>query len=523
MRVAYVWNHAVQAEETLQKPRAVQLGPERPDTFSERLANLHDRIPVLHYMVAALAVGLSVAAIVGAILELPVFLFLVAVLPAGLVTGALAVLGVWILLRMWHGAHRPGPTRIAQLSDTVEADGVVTLLAPSGAGYALQLRPFMGGELWIGGARRRVQDLMAQGSEVKLGPDDYGVVTIGAGAVFFQQVRNATRAPANDGVDSGVIAAFCLSAFLFLSMAVFVLLISRALPSGHGLDLPPDLVAEFMVTPPPEDLDEQLRQDSGTETEDPGLRSRDETGGRRHEGDEGRVGREDARQEDTEIAGEQRTEVATKVRQMGLLGALSGGAEENVIADALDIPDVGEILGGTGSARTILGRGSGGAGLRGTGTGGGGDGTGSLFGAGDIGRGIGAGRGGGLGRGQGGIGVKGRTREERTISVQRGTPQVSGYLSAEQINRVVRANQAAIRYCYEVEVQRQPNLRGRVSIQWRINLQGSVTSARVASSTLNNANVEGCMVRQIRRWRFPQPDGGEVVVSYPFIFGVQGG
>jgi hypothetical protein len=29
------------------------------------------------------------------------------------------------------------------------------------------------------------------------------------------------------------------------------------------------------------------------------------------------------------------------------------------------------------------------------------------------------------------------------------------------------------------------------------------------------------MVRQIRRWRFPEPDGGEVVVTYPFIFGVQ--
>jgi hypothetical protein len=34
--------------------------------------------------------------------------------------------------------------------------------------------------------------------------------------------------------------------------------------------------------------------------------------------------------------------------------------------------------------------------------------------------------------------------------------------------------------------------------------------------------VEGCIVRQIRKWRFPQPDGGEVSVMYPFIFGVGG-
>ncbi len=99
---------------------------------------------------------------------------------------------------------------------------------------------------------------------------------------------------------------------------------------------------------------------------------------------------------------------------------------------------------------------------------------------------------------------------------------MSGYLSAEQINRVVRANSAAIRYCYEVEVQRQPNLRGRVTVAWRINLSGAVASARIANSSLGNAGVEGCIVRQVRRWRFPQPDGGEVQVAYPFIFGVQG-
>ena len=75
------------------------------------------------------------------------------------------------------------------------------------------------------------------------------------------------------------------------------------------------------------------------------------------------------------------------------------------------------------------------------------------------------------------------------MSVMRGRARVNGYLSAEQINRVVRANQAAIRYCYEVEVQRQPNLRGRIEIAWRVNLQGSVSSARVARSTMNNSRV----------------------------------
>ena len=52
---------------------------------------------------------------------------------------------------------------------------------------------------------------------------------------------------------------------------------------------------------------------------------------------------------------------------------------------------------------------------------------------------------------------------------------------------------------------------------------GKAVTARVARSTMNNSRVEGCIVRQVRRWRFPRPDGGEVSVQYPFIFGVQGG
>src|SRR5690606_32713349 len=104
--------------------------------------------------------------------------------------------------------------------------------------------------------------------------------------------------------------------------------------------------------------------------------ARDEGGGRRQQREEGRVGREEAPQEDTEVEGDPGGEIAARVRHMGLLGALSGGGEDNAIAAALDVPSVGDLLSGLGSTRTVLGRGSGGAGLRGGGSGGGGDGPG---------------------------------------------------------------------------------------------------------------------------------------------------
>jgi hypothetical protein len=400
----------------------------------------------------------------------------------------------------------------------------VPVLTPSGHGYRLNAGGgLLGGSVWIGGTRHEVGRLPAP---VELGPGDYGVVTLGPVAVFFQHVRGAAAAPREIAKLDPALVFSVLLAFLLVG-AIGVIAFLDYQRHGYGqidpFELDESLVTRFMVTPPPEDFFEQVAPESGDDTEDPGLRAREETGGRRHEGEEGRVGREDADTEDTHVQGEVTTAIATKVRNMGLLGALSDGGEGNAIAAALDVPTISDILGGMGDAPTRVGRGSGGTGLLGVGSGGGGDGPGSLFGAGDIGTGAGAGRGNGVGRGGGGVGARGRPAREVRVSVQQGNPSVSGYLSAEQINRVVRANAAAIRYCYEVEVQRQPNLRGRVEIAWRINLQGAVTTSRVASSTLRNPGVEGCIVRQVRRWRFPQPDGGEVNVTYPFIFGVSGG
>jgi hypothetical protein len=42
----------------------------------------------------------------------------------------------------------------------------------------------------------------------------------------------------------------------------------------------------------------------------------------------------------------------------------------------------------------------------------------------------------------------------------------------------------------------------------------------MASSTIHNARVEGCVLRQIRTWHFPSSDGVSQVTAYPFSFGI---
>jgi hypothetical protein len=35
---------------------------------------------------------------------------------------------------------------------------------------------------------------------------------------------------------------------------------------------------------------------------------------------------------------------------------------------------------------------------------------------------------------------------------------------------------------------------------------------------MGNRDVESCLLREVGRMRFPEPDGGIVIVSYPFNF-----
>jgi len=407
-----------------------------------------------------------------------------------------------------------GAGAILPLPEGVSSDEHVTLLLPSGQGFSLVPAHGMGGYVWRDGQPSSVAGLSAA---LPLAVGDFGLVTFGSASVFFQQVRGvAGPAPRRTRRDGALAAAFGLSWFMHVAALLFLFLVAaKELAPTTALELDSSLVQKFLIIPPPEELVALAHKRSDDGLEDPGQRERDEPGAQRAKDDEGKVGKRDSTRDRTEISGEPADAIAAQVRGMGLLGVLSGGGK-NSLSDALRAPSLDNLLGGLGAAQTVLGRGSGGLGLRGGGLGGGGTAQGALFGAGELGTQVGGGK--GLGKGADGAGVRGRAPKEAQLALDSGAARVSGFLSREQINRVVQANRAAIKYCFETALQRAPKLEGAVNIEWRIDRKGMVASARVAKSTLGDAGVEGCIVRQVKRWKFPEPDGGEVDVMYPFIF-----
>ena len=101
--------------------------------------------------------------------------------------------------------------------------------------------------------------------------------------------------------------------------------------------------------------------------------------------------------------------------------------------------------------------------------------------------------------------------------VELGNPTVEGDLDGETIRRSVRQHRREIRDCYQRELERTVGLGGRVDVWFLIDPAGNVPLARIESSELANENVEECLVRRLRRWRFPAPGTpGNVRVLFPF-------
>lgn len=96
--------------------------------------------------------------------------------------------------------------------------------------------------------------------------------------------------------------------------------------------------------------------------------------------------------------------------------------------------------------------------------------------------------------------------------------KAEGALSKEAITAVVTAHLGEVRACYERYLSSQNTNTGQIVARWTIQPDGSVSTASTAMDTLGETRTTGCILRAIRTWRFPKPEGGTVRVDYPFHF-----
>lgn len=102
-----------------------------------------------------------------------------------------------------------------------------------------------------------------------------------------------------------------------------------------------------------------------------------------------------------------------------------------------------------------------------------------------------------------------------------GAPLVgSGGMAKEAIAQAVRGARNEVQFCYERELQKSPQLEGKITVKFVIGADGHVKSAIDDSDVkFPNAKVTGCLLSVVRKLKFPSPNGGgKVIVRYPFVF-----
>ena len=190
------------------------------------------------------------------------------------------------------------------------------------------------------------------------------------------------------------------------------------------------------------------------------------------------------------------------VRQLGLLALQTAPSLE---AGALDLPAAKGMAQVAMAETNVLGFG----GLSDNGIGSGNSEDGGLVGIGELsGEGYGGGLGQGLGSGQG-----------NSVALSRREVEVQGALDPEVIRQVIEDRMDEIRYCYEMQLQKHPNLRGKMAAVWTINSDGAVKDVNLNSQDMKEAAMNRCLYEKIIKWQFPSPKGGGVVhVRFPFLF-----
>jgi hypothetical protein len=209
---------------------------------------------------------------------------------------------------------------------------------------------------------------------------------------------------------------------------------------------------------------------------------------------------------DAEAAARARREALTKaVAGKGLLGVIgtkgSGGAIADVFADGgFGEGNLGDAFSGIQGVDFAESGGS-------RGTRGGGSGEAASLG--NLGTEGGGGR---------SVSVGGKAEAEVSGRVGAEAPTVEGDLSADVIKSEMNKRLRSLKDCYDRALKRNPSLKGKIVLSFEIQESGRISSLNLEDDSVGSAEVKSCIAERARSWRFPQPSGGSVFVSFPLVF-----
>ncbi len=93
-----------------------------------------------------------------------------------------------------------------------------------------------------------------------------------------------------------------------------------------------------------------------------------------------------------------------------------------------------------------------------------------------------------------------------------------GSIPESVIEQILSKHISRLQYCYEKALLSNPALAGTLKIEWTITETGQTINAKVIRSQLASNELHACILKELKKIRFPAPKGGSVIVTKPFSF-----
>jgi hypothetical protein len=94
-------------------------------------------------------------------------------------------------------------------------------------------------------------------------------------------------------------------------------------------------------------------------------------------------------------------------------------------------------------------------------------------------------------------------------------------IDREGVREVVRDHLPEIKLCYDAARERNPKIKGKLTMNWEVDDQGraSKVEADPSRSSLSDERVITCISDAIKTWNFPKaPQGTTAEIHYPINF-----
>lgn len=98
------------------------------------------------------------------------------------------------------------------------------------------------------------------------------------------------------------------------------------------------------------------------------------------------------------------------------------------------------------------------------------------------------------------------------------TLRIQGKLPAESVTSTVKDKRYSLRECYQKGLEKDPTLKGEISIQFTVSGDtGKVIAALERNTDIGNKAVKDCIVKNIKSWQLKPTKAGDSVVRFDML------